>query len=59
MADPVLDRRDFDRAKILDQPWMRGLAVERLEAARKAACERKRRQDAENSWTTDSWTTDL
>ena len=36
MADAVLDRRDFDRPKILDQPRMRGLAVERLEATRRA-----------------------
>ena len=36
MADAVLDRRDFDRAQILDQTGMRGLAVKGLEATRKS-----------------------
>jgi hypothetical protein len=46
VAEAVFDRRDFDRAKIFDQAWMRGLAVERLEAAREPARERERREDA-------------
>jgi hypothetical protein len=32
MTDAVLDRRDFDRPKILHQSRVRGLTVERLEA---------------------------
>ncbi len=45
MADAVLDRLDFDRAQILDQSRMRGLAVERLEATGERARERERRED--------------
>ena len=48
MADAVLDRLDFDRAQILDQARMRGLAVERLEATGERARERKRRKDGES-----------
>ena len=44
VADAVLDRRDFDRAQILDETRMRGLAVERLEATREPAGERERRE---------------
>ena len=49
MADAVLDRRDFDRANVLDETGMRGLAVEGLEAARQSAGERERRDGAETS----------
>ena len=49
VADAVVDRRDFDRAQILDKARMRRLAVERLEAAGQTAGERKRRADGETS----------
>ena len=39
---------DFDCAQILHQSRVRGLAVERLEAAGERACERERHEDAED-----------
>jgi hypothetical protein len=33
VADAILDRRDLDRAQILDEAGVRGLAIERLEAS--------------------------